>query len=211
MTLGASISKTTSAWAVGSTNGGLDTGSIAASTWYHAYLIKRPDTGVVDVLVSLSATSPTMPTNYTLKRRIGSMKTNGSSQWTLFTQLDDEFLWDIPAADVAAVNSGTAAVTRTLTVPTGIKVIALIGVFPAALNDSRGYVSSLDSADQAVIAGNINFGGIYSGVGATLQYSGNYRIRTNTSAQIRTRLIASDGNNTLTINTQGWVDTRGRL
>lgn len=81
MVLAATTTKTTSAWAVGSGNGGLDTGSIASSTWYYVYLIKRPDTQVVDVLFSTSASSPTMPANYTLKRLIGAIKTDGSSHW----------------------------------------------------------------------------------------------------------------------------------
>lgn len=59
-----SITKNTNtSWAVGTGNGSLDTGSIANSTYY-GYLIQRSDTGVVDVLTSLSSTSPTMPTNY---------------------------------------------------------------------------------------------------------------------------------------------------
>jgi hypothetical protein len=87
MLLSSSLSKTTSAWAVGNASGSLDTGSIAASTWYHVYLIRRLDTGVVDVLISLNATTPTLlPTNYSVYRRIGSMKTNASSQWTKFVQ-----------------------------------------------------------------------------------------------------------------------------
>ena len=90
--LASTLSKTTATWAVGNGNGGLDTGTIAASTWYHAYVIKRVDTGVVDVLVSLSATAPTMPGSYTLFRRIGAMLTNGSSQWTKFVQTGDEFV-----------------------------------------------------------------------------------------------------------------------
>ena len=51
-------------WAVGDAQGGLDTGSIANTT-YHVWLIKRSDTGVVDALFSASATTPTMPANYT--------------------------------------------------------------------------------------------------------------------------------------------------
>jgi hypothetical protein len=47
-------SKTTAAWAVGNGSGSLDFFSIAANTWYHAYLIKRPDTGVTDILTSLA-------------------------------------------------------------------------------------------------------------------------------------------------------------
>jgi hypothetical protein len=53
MTLSGSISKTTSSWTAGSGNGALDTGAIANNTWYHAYLIKRTDTQIVDVLISL--------------------------------------------------------------------------------------------------------------------------------------------------------------
>ena len=76
MKLATSLSKSTAAWAVGSGVGALDTGTIANSTWYHVFLIERTDTGVVDVLVSLSATTPTLPASYTKQRRIGSMKTN---------------------------------------------------------------------------------------------------------------------------------------
>lgn len=64
ITLASAITKNAAnAWAVGTGNGSLDTGSIANSTYY-GYLIQRSDTGVVDVLTSLSSTSPTMPTNY---------------------------------------------------------------------------------------------------------------------------------------------------
>jgi len=54
---------TNNAWAVGTGNGSLDTGAIANSTYY-GYIIQRSDTGVVDVLTSLSSTAPTMPANY---------------------------------------------------------------------------------------------------------------------------------------------------
>lgn len=58
------------AWAVGNNQGGLDTGSIADGTYY-TYEIQRSDTGITDVLFSLSASAPTMPMNYDRKRRIG--------------------------------------------------------------------------------------------------------------------------------------------
>lgn len=64
ITLASAITKNAAnAWAVGTGNGSLDTGAIANSTYY-GYLIQRSDTGVVDVLTSLSATSPTMPASY---------------------------------------------------------------------------------------------------------------------------------------------------
>src|SRR5437899_421050 len=126
MVLASALNKTTSSWAVGSGNGGLDTGAIAASTWYHFFLIKRVDTNVVDEVFSLSATSPTMPTSYTLKRRIGSGRTDGSSNWTAFSQDGDYFRWLASVLDINTTNPGTAAVTATLTVPAGVNVHALM-------------------------------------------------------------------------------------
>jgi len=52
MSLSAITKTTGGTWTVGSGNGGLDQGSVLASTWYHVYLIERTDTGVVDVLLS---------------------------------------------------------------------------------------------------------------------------------------------------------------
>jgi len=202
MKLASSISKTTSSWAVGSGNGALDTGSIAASTWYHAYLIKRTDTGVVDVLVSLSATSPTMPTNYSLSRRIGAMKTNGSSQWTAFVQLGDEFLWSVPIADILTSSQGTTAILYTLSVPTGVQVWALLQGWSYASGGFDVLFTSPDQADTAptsqinTVRGNAN------------NFPSPLNIRTNTSAQIRAR---SDATSTqLNYITQGWIDRRGR-
>ena len=49
MLLASAYTKTTGSWAVGSGNGGLDTGTITNSTWYHVFLMQRPDTEVVDI------------------------------------------------------------------------------------------------------------------------------------------------------------------
>jgi hypothetical protein len=54
MTLASALNKNTGAWAVGSGNGGLDEGTIANNSWYYAHLIQRPDTGVVDAVLSRS-------------------------------------------------------------------------------------------------------------------------------------------------------------
>lgn len=205
--LASSISKTTSAWSVGTGNGGLDTGSIANSTWYHFYVIIRPDTGVTDVLFSTSASSPTLPSNYTLFRRIGSGKTNGSAQWTLFTQDGDLFIWAAYVADVNANNPGTSAVSRTLTVPTGINVMSIANwILTTSGTGSNGLISDLNIADVGASTTNMNVGvGITNSNGGT-----QLTIRTNTSAQVRSRVSASDANVTLNCATIGWIDRRGR-
>ena len=73
-------------WAVGDDNGGLDTGTVGATSIYYIWLIQRSDTDVEDVLISLSATAPTMPTSYDKKRLIGVGKTDGSSNWTFVSK-----------------------------------------------------------------------------------------------------------------------------
>ena len=52
--------------------GGLDTGSESSSTSYHIWLIYNPGTLDYAAMISLSSTSPTMPSGYTKKRRVGS-------------------------------------------------------------------------------------------------------------------------------------------
>ncbi len=55
----------------------LDTGSLAAHTWYYVYLISNGTTTAT--LASISSTSPTLPSGYTYFMRIGAMQTDGSS------------------------------------------------------------------------------------------------------------------------------------
>lgn len=209
MDLASSIAKTTSAWAVGSTNGALDTGSIANNTWYHFHLIRRPDTGVVDVLFSLSATAPTLPANYTQFRRIGAARTNGSAQWLRFFQTGDQFLWDnLGSLDFNAASTTTAALA-TLTVPTGLKVQALLNV--RDFNANAGDVTLISDPDVSDVAASVSTwplgiaGAPQNGLSAYAQI----RVTTNTSAQIRHRNNRSDG--VLQIATIGWIDTRGRF
>ena len=197
-------SKTTSAWALGAAAGGLDTGTIANNTWYHYYVIQRVDTSVVDVVFSLSASSPTLPTNYTLYRRIGSGKTNGSAQWTSFIQDGDEFKLLATVQDSSTTASTTAASFTLASVPTGVKVEAMFRTKHQGTNPLYLW-SDLAVNDETPSATNANLHGINAGdtVGVA-----ELRIRTNTSAQIRGRSDTAAG--TLTVQTIGWIDTRGR-
>jgi hypothetical protein len=211
-TLITSISKTTSAWAVGSGNSALDTGTIAANTWYHVHLIKRTDTGVVDVLISLSATAPTLPTNYTVFRRIGSMKTNASSQWTAFIQLGDEFIFTVPFFDISSAAITSASRTLyALSVPTGIQVNALFRF--QALSSSGALALAVTSPDEADVAA----GYVAGAAGNSLRTPANvndavaqaFNVRTNTLGQIGVRASLTSG--TINAMTYGYIDTRGKL
>lgn len=211
MALGSAYTKTTGAWAVGTGNGSLDTGAIANNTWYHAFAIKRPDTSVVDFLTSLSPTAPTMPANYTLKRRIGAMKTDGSAQWIAFVQNGDEFQWKtIPTLDVNATDPGTAAVLRTMTVPSGIIVQAMMNVNIAiGVQGSGVFISDPAVNDQAPSL-SASPGVQLVNVTANSSVWSPVTCRTDTSARVRTRLTATDGSTGLRMNTAGWIDRRDR-
>ncbi len=212
----AAIAKTTSAWAVGTGNGGkLSAAAIANSTWYHFYVIQRVDTGVVDVGFDVSATAPTMPTNYTLFRRIGSGKTDGSAKWTLFLQDGDEFKWDVPILDISDTNPGTSAITKTLTVPTGVRVKAMFNaaVFSLTTGQNAWLISDLSETDKAPSLTVAPLGTIYTNDNAASAGGSGSQgsCWTNTSAQVRVRLGAASGANDSTyLATYGWSDRRGR-
>ena len=220
MTLSSAYTKTTGSWAVGTGNGALDTGSVTTSTWYHVYLIKRSDTGVVDVLLSTSATAPTMPSNYDLKRRIGAIKTDGSSQIINFTQVEDTFYWAAAVLDIN--NTAPTADTTTagtLSVPTGVKLRPLIRGFSVPnLGNGALIIRSPDMPDESPIVSTTGSSPWSAKPGADMDTSGNTSrenhiarfsdLYTNTSAQIYYREKIG---NCVQIVTYGWVDSRGRF
>jgi hypothetical protein len=215
MTLASALAKTSSAWAVGTSQGGLDTGSISGSaTWYHFYLIKRTDTGVVDVIFSTSASAPTLPTNYSLYRRIGACRWNGST-WVKFIQKNDTFMWDVPVSNLATSNPGTTAVLQTMTVPTGISVEVLLSLGGTCLSSDIGpgaiYISDPALSDQVPAVFGACTLEVYDARGTGIvTFGAQARCFSNTSAQVRYRCELSSSNVQFSINTNGWVDPRGR-
>jgi hypothetical protein len=197
------------AWAVGSGLGALDSGTtLAVNTWYHVFLIMRLDTNVVDVLISTNATAPILPTNYTKKRRIGSIRTNPSSpQISGFTQVGDEFIWADPTlgGNVWTIsNAGFAATPGSLFalyVPSGIKTVAVVNVALSGVSATMSV--SICSPDQMANQGPIWNLYYSTGVG------GQFRVRTNTNSQI---LVAGGTASSagLYMAALGWVDNRGK-
>jgi hypothetical protein len=191
------------AWAVGTNAGGRDTGSIANGTW-HVFAIRNPTTGVCDVLFSLSVSTPTMPSGYTQKRRIGSI-IRAAAAITPFSQVGDEFLRKVCSADVV---NGVFNATRQLLaagVPTGIQVMALVMVEYSASGTIYGWISSPDTTDVGVGANCFNMLALSSSTAAVF----NGYIRTDTSGRIAARTDVATGS-VANMFTFGWVDTRGR-
>lgn len=89
------MTKLFTAWVVGSGNGGLDTGAgLAANTIYYIYQIFRDDTEVEDILISLSNSTPNLPTDYTDYRIIGSFATDKDAVIALSTLFNHETYYE---------------------------------------------------------------------------------------------------------------------
>lgn len=199
-------------WIVGNNQGGLDVGDVANGT-YHVWLIKRSDTGVVDALFSTSPTAPSMPANYDCKRRIGSILREAASN-VAFRQSGDRFWRSSPTSDLNATNPGIVAVTRTLKVPLGIQVDAM--VIHVAIERSSGQffyglLSSLLDTDVTPSAAAHDVGIITDSGDDAAASSVPREITTNTLGQIRSRLSDSNATTFERILTLGWIDTRDRF
>lgn len=124
---------------------GIDTGAIAASTWYYTYLIFNPTTLTTACLLSLSATAPTLPSGYTRAIRTGAVRTDSSGYLMRTLQYGKSVQYVVTAstntASVPIMSSGTnGAVTSSSTTwvavatgafipPTSSKIKAMIDMF----------------------------------------------------------------------------------
>lgn len=208
---------TAGTWVVGTNQNKLDTGAIGATQTWHVYVIERPDTGVVDIAFSQSATTVTVgaaiPSAYTKQRRIGSFTTDGANAIVEFSQDGDDFV--LSGATLPALYSqgtpGVAAVLATLPgIPTGLKVgVRCNFQMSTDINTNYVYFSSPDQADIAPAATTSPLHQFNNLTAATVvgQLTG---LRTNTSAQIRYRLTGSDAGVTVRIQALGWIDRRGK-
>lgn len=211
------IKDITQPWAAGTSAGGYPNSgpALTANTWYHIFGIRAPSNGNVDFgfdsdvdATNLLADSNVSAAGYTQRRRIMSVLTDGSSNIVPYTQIGPYVLWSDPVLDVDVTNQGTTGVLRKLSVPKGVRCIALMRCLVFFSSGTRYInVTSPDTAEQTPsnnatgLALTVNPGG-----------SGNnvvpHTAMTNTSQEVRS--IASGGSTTLKIATYGWIDLRGQ-
>jgi hypothetical protein len=209
MTLDAPITKQLDAsWAVGTNAGGLNTGAEAANTWYEVHLIKRTDTGVVDVMFTTTANRATLPANYDKQRRIGWVRNDAGSALLQFTQVDDHFTLTTQVNDVSATATATAAAV-TLTAPPNS-----IARFRAGTTSTTSVNTTNATVFSEIVEGNVTpteTTGIVS-IGAcdiAGADGGHFELRVSASSQIE---HDSDGASyTFDISTYGWIDHRRRM
>ncbi len=193
-------------FAEGTALGGLDTGAVAIDTWYHMFAIGKTD-GTVDFLFSTSATAPTMPTGFTLKRRIGSILTDGSANIFPYTQINDVFMWDDPILD-STTTTGSASVTSTVVVrsPLGVSVRAILSASLSAAN-GEAVVLRLRHPDLTAAQHNA----ILSAESTSDSDAGYVECMTDTSSQVTIELAGLvSGSMTGLLSVTEWIDTRDK-
>lgn len=160
--LASTFYKSFSSWTQGAGSnsvpvGSLDTGVAADATWYYIYAIKNPTTGVVDVLVSASPTSPVLPSGFTEKRLVWCIfrETGGTIRNFESAGSGDTVRveWVNKIADVNQSNiSFTAGVNQTFPIATpAIRNIASLNGFvsDATVNFAL-YISSPLGTNEAI-------------------------------------------------------------
>ena len=200
-------------WASGSGNGGLASGvSLSADTWYHVYLVEL-DAGGTDAgfdtatnAANLVATSGVA----SAYRRIGSVLTNSISNILGFTQFEDEFIFDSQVVNVNGVGLGTSRVLQTVTTPTGFEVraiLGLLGIIAGSNNAVRITLTHPNVTDATPASNIVNNAGENSSNNNGTWASGTHIVRTDTASRVAFR---QDVNSTVYINTNGYLDPRGR-
>ena len=196
ISLSALTKQSDAAWAVGTAAGGLDTGAVGNSD-YFIWAIARSDTGVTDILFSLSATAPTMPTSYDYKRLIGWFRRSGGTIVGFKTmELSGGGLrmrWKTPVADASNVSLTTTYATVVLSVPLGLAVKAFGNV--ACNAGGNGLNIREPGTTDGTPAVSTTPGFAIGATGSSTNIGGFFQEVTNTSGQVEWAGNAAIGGN----------------
>jgi hypothetical protein len=198
-----------STWAVGagtsgSPKGGLDTGTVTSSTWYHIFVIGGSGQPT-DLIFSKAnpATGPTLPSGYTTFRRIASVLYSGSA-FTSYTQVQEYFAWPSTKLEANGL-TGTGAVQNVslANTPPAVSCLADLrfGVFVSGstsnLSATSPYGTPSSASGNFLLAGPSNLEGVCMAL-----------IMTNTTSNVS--FITGTNATTYWIGTVGYYDYRGR-
>lgn len=191
------------AWAAGTGNGGLFSGTKANSTTYHCHAIIKDSDGSIDYGFDTSVTAANRPSGYTEYRRVWSICTDGSGNIKAFHQIRNTCVWVTAVADYSSTSPGTSYALQALTVPSGIpfEVIARLSVSASATGQSFT-IAFGDGDDYAAAFSNT--------VVSTVVLHTPVRVWTNNASQVRIKASTASNwtGNGCRITTGGYIDDR---
>lgn len=146
--------------------GGLDTGTLAANQVYFEWVISQPGGASPTGLMSLSSSSPTMPSGYTMKVRVGGGAiTDGSSHFYRITQKGKRAQYIVtPSTTTSAMpllgngvlGTWSESTPTWATLSTAAFVPSTASELIAVVGNCRNYVTNVA---QGALAPNSNYGG----------------------------------------------------
>lgn len=198
------IKRLDATWVVGTNQGMRASGAAIANSTYHIFLIKRPDTGVVDIAADTSASGANIAANtnvaYTLSRYIGSI-IRESGAIVVFQDLGGGWFSRAPVQDRSST-AATASVLIALSVPDGVQCMPVTKITLNVGNTvtiESFYGSAATGSANTVVATYTTNTGAGSVVSSTMPTP---MFMTNTSRQI---YYAQTGTATsLNLSTSGW-------
>lgn len=189
-------------WSEGDNTGGLDTGSVAADTTYYMFAIYNPTTSTADFLFSTSSSSPTMPSGYTKKKRIASLRTDGSSNirngnYTFFGG-GYRFIYSVQIAAFAAA-SPAAGTDLSLDCPPNTFVL---------LSGSMAHLGTFSwySVNSKTEGGQVISGTIGNIVGARSSITPPFPILADSSSNIQHGHVFGSGSSSIDLDLNGWIE-----
>jgi hypothetical protein len=217
------VKRTDASWQQGTNNGGFpNTISIALETFYHCFLIGKPD-GTTDAgfdsavdASNLLADTNVIAAGFTKYKRVGAIRTKKT-----ITDIDDFSMTILPGGsrlfywkDAANktdshVISVTTPITRPIIVPNGIITLAHLAVYLDS-NDSHldinAKVYALDEPDPTgALPKQWNVTATTIG-GANSAGASDIFVRTDTSSQVQFRATRTGSLTRMQLTTRGWME-----
>lgn len=206
------------AWAAGSGANGMGTGvtfgptgGVSGGPWFPVFAILN--NGSSDVYFDNSLSAANKPANTTAFRRIGFIKSDGSSHIVLFFQTNDLFEWANPNTDdINNATQSTSGVNYVVNVPPGINVIANIqaeaGISSGAVVNARIYDPAQSDFASAGGTAAPSLGVTANSNASALRAQGSVWVRTDTSQHVRA--IADSTLAVFALRAVAWYDYRGK-
>jgi len=195
------------AWVAGDNAGGLDNGSVAIDTTYYCFVIWNPTTSTADFLFSTSHVSPTLPSGYTKKKRIASLRTEGAGnirQGKYLFNPDGSYNFEYATKILDLSITGSASTSKvnfSVTVPRDVIVKIRASMYRGVTTDA--YVNLLSPYDNSLTPSHANADLISDN---TFLGSIEKNILANDSAQLS--YISSDSYlDNFSVITLGWFDS----
>lgn len=196
-------------WVEGNNLGGLFSGSVAADTTYHMFLIVKDIDGTVDSGFDTSLSAANIPAGWTAFRRVFSFLTDSSSNIPGFLAVEAngggvDVVWNDSILDLNTTAPGTSGVLLTLSVPTGFPLLAQIR---AKMSDASTVEMLFTSPHQTDIVPSVADSDLRVSASGT-QAGINRDILTDSSGRMRYRSSLGSGLSFFSLHTIGWNDSR---